>query len=76
MVSIDGTIVATALPTLTRHQRGLRRGRFGIFSLVPLFAQLAYRLSPLAAGSLLSVRAVGMHAVRRQLDAVPERRVA
>jgi EmrB/QacA subfamily drug resistance transporter len=33
---------------------------FGIFSLVPLFAQLAYGLSPLAAGSLLSVRAVGM----------------
>ena len=33
---------------------------FGIFSLVPLFGQLAYGLSPLAAGSLLSVRAVGM----------------
>jgi MFS family permease len=33
---------------------------FGIFSLVPLFAQLAYGLSPLAAGSLLSVRAAGM----------------
>ena len=33
---------------------------FGMFSLVPLFAQLAYGLSPLAAGSLLSVRAVGM----------------
>jgi EmrB/QacA subfamily drug resistance transporter len=33
---------------------------FGIFSLVPLYAQLAYGLSPLAAGSLLSVRAVGM----------------
>jgi EmrB/QacA subfamily drug resistance transporter len=33
---------------------------FGIFSLVPLFAQEAYGLSPLAAGSLLSVRAVGM----------------
>src|SRR5207249_546713 len=33
---------------------------FGIFSLVPLFAQLAYGLGPLAAGSLLSVRAVGM----------------
>jgi EmrB/QacA subfamily drug resistance transporter len=33
---------------------------FGVFSLVPLFAQLAYGLSPLAAGSLLSVRAVGM----------------
>lgn len=36
---------------------------FGIFSLVPLFAQLAYGLSPLAAGSLLSVRAVGMAAL-------------
>jgi EmrB/QacA subfamily drug resistance transporter len=33
---------------------------FGIFSLVPLYGQLAYGLSPLAAGSLLSVRAVGM----------------
>ena len=33
---------------------------FGIFSLVPLFAQLTYGLSPLAAGSLLSVRAAGM----------------
>ncbi|MBO0684156.1 MAG: MFS transporter [Candidatus Dormibacteraeota bacterium] len=33
---------------------------FGIFTLVPLYAQLTYRLSPLAAGSLLSVRAVGM----------------
>jgi EmrB/QacA subfamily drug resistance transporter len=33
---------------------------FGIFSLVPLYAQLRYGLSPLAAGSLLSVRAVGM----------------
>ena len=33
---------------------------FGIFSLVPLYAQLAYGLTPLAAGSLLSVRAVGM----------------
>jgi EmrB/QacA subfamily drug resistance transporter len=33
---------------------------FGIFTLVPLYAQLAYGLSPLAAGSLLSVRAVGM----------------
>jgi EmrB/QacA subfamily drug resistance transporter len=33
---------------------------FGIFSLVPLYAQLAYGLTPLAAGTLLSVRAVGM----------------
>jgi EmrB/QacA subfamily drug resistance transporter len=33
---------------------------FGIFTLVPVYAQLAYGLSPLAAGSLLSVRAVGM----------------
>src|SRR5437773_3538623 len=33
---------------------------FGIFSLVPLYAQLAYGLSPLAAGTLLSVRAAGM----------------
>jgi EmrB/QacA subfamily drug resistance transporter len=33
---------------------------FGIFTLVPLYAQLAYGLSPLAAGSLLSVRAIGM----------------
>jgi len=33
---------------------------FGIFTLVPTFAQLAYGMSPLAAGSLLSVRAVGM----------------
>ena len=33
---------------------------FGIFTLVPLYAQLAYGLGPLAAGSLLSVRAVGM----------------
>jgi EmrB/QacA subfamily drug resistance transporter len=36
---------------------------FGIFSLVPYYAQLAYRLSPLAAGSLLSVRAVAMGAL-------------
>jgi EmrB/QacA subfamily drug resistance transporter len=33
---------------------------FGIFSLVPLFAQVAYGFTPLAAGSLLSVRAIGM----------------
>jgi EmrB/QacA subfamily drug resistance transporter len=33
---------------------------FGIFTLVPLYAQLAYGLSALAAGSLLSVRAIGM----------------
>jgi EmrB/QacA subfamily drug resistance transporter len=33
---------------------------FGIFTLVPLYAQLAYGLTPLAAGSLLSVRAIGM----------------
>jgi len=33
---------------------------FGIFSLVPAFAQLGYGFSPLAAGSLLSIRAVGM----------------
>jgi EmrB/QacA subfamily drug resistance transporter len=33
---------------------------FGIFTLVPVYAQLAYGLSPLAAGSLLSVRAIGM----------------
>jgi EmrB/QacA subfamily drug resistance transporter len=33
---------------------------FGIFTLVPTYAQLAYGLTPLAAGSLLSVRAVGM----------------
>ena len=33
---------------------------FGILALVPAFAQLAYGFSPLAAGSLLSVRAVGM----------------
>ncbi|MBO0703324.1 MAG: MFS transporter, partial [Candidatus Dormibacteraeota bacterium] len=33
---------------------------FGIFSLVPLFAQIRYDQSPLVAGSLLSVRAVGM----------------
>jgi len=33
---------------------------FGIFTLVPLFAQLAYGLTPLAAGSLLSFRAIGM----------------
>jgi len=33
---------------------------FGIFSLVPAFVQLAYGFSPLAAGSLLSIRAVGM----------------
>ena len=33
---------------------------FGIFTLVPLFAQVTYGLSPLAAGSLLSVRAIGM----------------
>ncbi|MGH7911795.1 MAG: MFS transporter [Candidatus Dormibacteraceae bacterium] len=36
---------------------------FGIFTLVPLFAQLRYRQSPLLAGSLLSVRAVGMAAL-------------
>ena len=33
---------------------------FGIFSLVPVFAQLRYHQTPLVAGSLLSVRAVGM----------------
>jgi EmrB/QacA subfamily drug resistance transporter len=33
---------------------------FGIFTLVPLYAQLAFGLTPLAAGSLLSVRAIGM----------------
>jgi EmrB/QacA subfamily drug resistance transporter len=36
---------------------------FGIFSLVPLLAQRTYGLSPLAAGSLLSVRAAGMGAL-------------
>lgn len=33
---------------------------FGIFTLVPLYAQLAYGFTALAAGSLLSVRAIGM----------------
>jgi EmrB/QacA subfamily drug resistance transporter len=33
---------------------------FGVFSLFPLYAQLAYGMTPLAAGSLLSARAVGM----------------
>lgn len=33
---------------------------FGIFSLVPLFAQIRYGQTPLVAGGLLSVRAVGM----------------
>ncbi|HXM54577.1 MAG TPA: MFS transporter [Candidatus Dormibacteraeota bacterium] len=33
---------------------------FGIFSLVPAFAQLAYGFSPLAAGSLLALRAAGL----------------
>ena len=33
---------------------------FGIFSLVPLYAEIRYHLSPLAAGTLLSVRAIGM----------------
>lgn len=33
---------------------------FGIFTLVPVYAQLAYGLTALAAGSLLSVRAIGM----------------
>lgn len=33
---------------------------FGIFSLAPLYAQIRYGQSPLAAGALLSVRAVGM----------------
>jgi len=33
---------------------------FGVFTLVPTYAQLAYGLTPLAAGSLLSVRAIGM----------------
>ena len=47
---------------------------FGVFSLVPLFAQLAYGLSPLAAGSLLSVRAVGM-GVLSVLSSVLLRRV-
>jgi len=47
---------------------------FGIFSLVPLFAQLAYGLSPLAAGTLLSVRAVGM-AVLSVISSVLLRRV-
>lgn len=32
----------------------------GIFTLVPLFAQLAYGVAPLQAGMLLSIRAVGM----------------
>jgi EmrB/QacA subfamily drug resistance transporter len=47
---------------------------FGIFSLVPLFAQVAYGLSPLAAGSLLSVRAAGM-AVFSVISSVLLRRV-
>jgi EmrB/QacA subfamily drug resistance transporter len=47
---------------------------FGIFSLVPLFAQLHYGLSPLAAGSLLSVRAAGM-AVMSVLSSLLLRRV-
>jgi EmrB/QacA subfamily drug resistance transporter len=47
---------------------------FGIFSLVPLFAQLAYGLSPLAAGSLLSVRAAGM-AVMSVISSMLLRRV-
>jgi EmrB/QacA subfamily drug resistance transporter len=47
---------------------------FGIFSLVPLFAQLAYGLSPLAAGSLLSVRAAGM-AVMSVISSLLLRRV-
>jgi EmrB/QacA subfamily drug resistance transporter len=33
---------------------------FGMFSLVPLFAQLTYGLGPLQAGTLLTVRALGM----------------
>lgn len=33
---------------------------FGVFSLVPLFAEIRYGQSPLVSGSLLSVRAVGM----------------
>ena len=33
---------------------------FGVFSLVPLYAEIRYHLSPLAAGTLLSVRAIGM----------------
>jgi EmrB/QacA subfamily drug resistance transporter len=32
----------------------------GVFQLVPLFAQDAYRMNPLEAGTLLTVRAVGM----------------
>jgi EmrB/QacA subfamily drug resistance transporter len=36
---------------------------FGILALVPAFAQLAYGFSPLTAGSLLSVRAVGLAAL-------------
>ena len=47
---------------------------FGIFTLVPLFGQLAYGLSPLAAGSLLSVRAVGM-AVLSVVSSILLRRV-
>jgi EmrB/QacA subfamily drug resistance transporter len=47
---------------------------FGIFSLVPLFAQLAYGLSPIAAGSLLSVRAAGM-AVMSVISSLLLRRV-
>lgn len=33
---------------------------FGVFSLVPLYAEIRYGQSPLVAGSLLSVRAIGM----------------
>lgn len=36
---------------------------FGIFSLVPLYAEIRYGQSPLVAGTLLSVRAVGMAAL-------------
>ena len=33
---------------------------FGVFSLVPLYAELRYAQNPLVAGTLLSVRAIGM----------------
>lgn len=35
-------------------------GALGIFNLVPLFAQLAYRMSPLQAGLLMAIRAGAM----------------
>lgn len=59
-------------PTLLRHPSFILinslnllygAAAIGIFSLVPLFAQVTYGMAPLQAGTLLSARAVGMFVI-------------